>query len=124
VVIATFRLFPPREQRRQLLSILRSVQGPTKVQPHCTSCQVYEEDGYEEAILYLEHWDSEPEFHRHVRSDQYRQVLEAVELSRRNPEIQFHQVGSTRGIDLLEELRSRDGVLQSSPAETTSSNSP
>ena len=106
MVIATFRLFPAREQRRHLLSLLRAIQGPIKVQPHCTSCQVYEEDGYDEAVLYLEQWDSEPEFHRHVRSDRYRQVLEAVELSRRAPEIRFHQVSSTRGIDLLEELRS------------------
>ncbi len=106
MVIAVFRLFPPREQRRQLLSLLRAIQGPTRVQPHCTSCQLYEEDGYDEAVLYLEQWDSLPEFHRHVRSERYRQVLEAVELSRRNPEIRFHQVDSTRGLDLLEELRS------------------
>jgi quinol monooxygenase YgiN len=105
MVIATLRLYPAREQRRQLLSLLRAIQGPTKVQPNCISCQLYEEDGYDEAVLYLEQWDSEPEFHRHVRSERYRQVLEAVELSRRAPEIRFHQVVSTRGIDLLEELR-------------------
>ena len=68
-------------------------------------CQVYEEDGYEEAVLYLERWDSESGFQRQARSERYRQILEAVELSRRKPEIQFHQVTGTRGIDLLEELR-------------------
>ncbi len=102
---ANFRLFPARERRRQVLGILRAIQGPTKVQPHCLSSELYEEDGYEEAILYVERWDSEQEFHRHVRSDRYRQVLEAVELSRRAPEIHFDKVSETRGIDLLEELR-------------------
>jgi quinol monooxygenase YgiN len=105
VVIATFRLFPAREQRRELLGILRAVQGPTKILPHCIGSQLYEEDGYGEAVLYVERWDSESDFQRHVRSDRYRQVLEAVELSRRTPEIEFHLVKETRGIDLLEELR-------------------
>jgi quinol monooxygenase YgiN len=114
VVIATLRLFPLHEQRRQLLSVLRAVQGPTKAQPHCIGCQVYEEDGYEEAILYLERWDSTPEFHRHLRSDLYRQVLEAVELSRRAPEIQFHEVSGTRGLDLVEEVRIRSGATNHS----------
>ncbi len=109
VVIASFRLFPAREQRRQLLSILQAIQGPTKVQPHCISCQLYGEEDDEESILYMEEWDSETEFQRQARSDRYRQVLEAVELSSRAPEIHFHQVNQTRGIDLLEELRGQKG---------------
>ena len=108
MVIASFRLFPAREQRKQFLSILRAIQGPTRVQPHCVACQLYEEDDYEGSLLYLERWDSEPEFRCHACSDQYRQILEAAELSRRAPEIQFHQVSGTRGMDLLEELRGKN----------------
>ena len=114
MVIASFRLFPAREKRRQLMSILRAILGPTRAQPHCISCQLYEEDNYEDSLLYLESWDSEPEFHRHARSDQYRQILEAVELSRRAPEIQFHQVSGTRGMDLLEEIRGGNDMQKAS----------
>jgi hypothetical protein len=32
-----------------------------------------------------------------------------VEFSRRAPEIHFHRVSDTRGIDLLEELRGANG---------------
>ncbi len=105
MLIASFRLFPAREYRRQLLSILRVIQGPTKVQPHCLSCQLYQEDGEEESVLYVERWDNEAEFNRHARSERYRQMLQAVELSRKEPEIQFQHVSETRGMDLLEELR-------------------
>ena len=105
VVISTLRIFPAREQRRQLLGILRSVQGPTRVQPHCLSCRLYEEDGSEEAVLYLELWDSKPEFQSHVRSDLYRRVLAAVELSCAAPEFAFHDVSATKGLELVEELR-------------------
>ena len=114
MVIASFRLFPARENRRALISLLRAVQGPTRAQSHCISCQLYEEDDYEDSLLYFESWDSEPEFQRHARSDQYRQILEAAELSRRAPEIQFHQVSGTRGMDLLEEIRGGNGAQKAS----------
>jgi quinol monooxygenase YgiN len=105
VVISTFRLFPSREERRHLVTLLRSVQGPIQAQPHNQACQLYEEDGFDGAVLYLERWASEPELKRHVRSDVYRRILTAVELSHKPPEIVFDYVTSSRGIDLIEALR-------------------
>jgi hypothetical protein len=78
---------------------------------------LYEEDDYQESILYLERWDSEPDFQRHALSERYRQILEAVELSRRAPEIQFYQVKDIRGIDLLEELQARNRSQKAPTAE-------
>jgi quinol monooxygenase YgiN len=88
-----------------LLTILRSVQGPIEAQPHNQCCQVYEEDGFEGAVLYLERWDSEPEFERHVRSELYRRILAALEFSRKPPEVIFDYVTSTKGMELIEALR-------------------
>ena len=105
MVVSTLRLFPSREQRRHVLGVLRSVQGPTQAQPHCLGCRLYEEDGYDEAILYMERWDSLPELHRHIRSESYRRILAAVELSRTPPEINFHFIKETKGMDLIESLR-------------------
>ena len=105
MVVSTLRLFPSRDERRHVLSILRSVQGPIQAQPHCRSCRVYEEDGLEEAILYMERWDSEPEFERHIRSESYRRILAAVEFSRNPPEISFDFISSTKGMELIEALR-------------------
>jgi quinol monooxygenase YgiN len=71
-VISILRLFPSREQRRQLLGILRSVQRPAQAELQCLSRRLYDEDGYDEAVLYLERWDSQEDFQTHVRSDLYR----------------------------------------------------
>jgi len=105
MVISILRIFPSHEQRRQLLGLLRSVQGPTQAQPKCLSSRIYEEDGYESAVLYLEQWDSEPALQQHISSDLYRRVLAAVELSSRSPEVAFHAVSGTSGMDLIESLR-------------------
>src|SRR5215813_13115917 len=99
------RLFPSRDERRHLLTILRSVQGPIQAQPHCRSCRIYEEDGFEQSVLYLERWDSGPDFERHVRSELYRRILAAVELSSKPPEITFDYASGTKGMELIEALR-------------------
>jgi hypothetical protein len=71
------------------------------------NCHLFEEDGYHEAIVYEEQWDGEEELHEHIRSDLYSRILAAVELSRVPPEFSFHYVKQTRGMDLIEELRSQ-----------------
>ena len=95
-----------------MLSILRSVQGPTQVTPHCVACQLYEEYGDREAVLYIEQWDSKLEFQEHVRSEPYRRILAAIELSKTPPELCFHQVSATEGLELVHRLR---GTAQSAP---------
>jgi quinol monooxygenase YgiN len=53
----------------------------------------------------MECWDSEEDFERHIRSDMYRRVLEAMELSGRPPELKVHRITESRGIELIGALR-------------------
>jgi hypothetical protein len=87
-----------------VLSALRAVQGPTRGLSHCL-CQLWEEDG-QEAILYLQQWESEEELHQHIQSDLYGRILGIAELSRIPPEFNFHYVEKSRQLDLIEALRS------------------
>jgi quinol monooxygenase YgiN len=107
MVVSTLRLFPAHEQRQHTLRALRSVLGPTQTKPHCLCSQLFEEDGFKAAIMYMERWDSEPELHRHIQSDLYNRILAAAELSSAPPEFNFHYVDASRGMDLIEALRSR-----------------
>ena len=119
MIISTLRIMPSAKQRRETLEMLRSVQGPTLAYPGCVSCRIYEEHGPDRAILFYERWESEAAFQEHVRSDLYHHVLAAVELSNRPPEICFHHVSATQGMDLIENLRDGSGPASSSnPADT------
>lgn len=110
--LTTLRIFPSHEQRRHVLSLLRSIQGHTSVKLGCRYCRICEEDGPDEAILHMECWDCEEEFERHIRSDMYRRVLEAMELSRIPPELKFHRITESRGLELVGTLRSGVGAVQ------------
>lgn len=106
MILATIMIQPSSDQRAKALEILRSVQGPTQVHPGCVTCRIFDEEGPEQAILFCEGWESEGAFHQHVRSDLYRRILSVIELSTLPPEVYFQDVSSTRGIELIRELRS------------------
>ena len=82
MVVGTIRLQPPpRRRRREVLEILRRVQGPVMAMPGCEGFYIYEEQGPEPSIVLVEQWESPRALESHVRSDVYRSILGALELS-------------------------------------------
>jgi quinol monooxygenase YgiN len=115
MVISTLRIMALPKQRFEVLEILQSILGPTQAQQGCLSCCIYEEKGPDRATVFCGHWETEAALQEHIRSDFYRRVLAACELSKRPPEFCFHHISRTQGIDLIEQLRGPSG--EESPAD-------
>ena len=109
MVVGTIRLQPPASRRREVLEILRCVQGPVMAMPGCEGFYIYEEQGPEPAIVLVEQWESARALESHVRSDAYRNILGALELSGIAPEIQFDHVSKSEGMELIERIRRAPG---------------
>ena len=107
MILGTLRILPPPGRRLQVLQILRSIQGPVAAQPGCGSCRIYEEEGPEAAIVLLEQWESKAALEAHLRSDAYRSILGALELSSAPPEVRFDSVTESEGMELIERIRSQ-----------------
>jgi quinol monooxygenase YgiN len=105
VIISTFKIAPQAKQRPEVLEILKSIQGPVSAQPDCLACDIYTEVGPGGFILFSEQWESEVALHEHIRSEIYLRILSAAELSGRAPEIRFHRVSDTQGLELIRQLR-------------------
>jgi quinol monooxygenase YgiN len=73
--------------------------------PQSGAASIYENCEDEPAILYLEQWRSQKELHRHIQSHLYLQILTAVDLACEPPEICFHEVTNSEGMELIEKLR-------------------
>jgi quinol monooxygenase YgiN len=95
---------PGREQ--EILDILLSVRGPTLADAGCLECSILEEHDDENVIVYLEKWQTGEQLCNHIRSAIYSRVLKALELSDREPEILFHEITATQGMEVIERLRS------------------
>jgi quinol monooxygenase YgiN len=109
MLISLITINPGAGKRQAVLEILHSMKGPTLAEHGCNACCIFEEHGDEPTVSYLELWNSPEEMARHIRSPLYNRVLEAMELSASPPEIGFHSVAETQGIELIERLRTRPG---------------
>jgi quinol monooxygenase YgiN len=108
MIVGTIRILPPPNRRAEVLEVLRSIRGPVLAQTGCASCRVCEEAGPEPAILLVERWETEAAFENHLRSEAYRKILGAVELSSSPPEICFDHVSQSEGIERIERSRLPD----------------
>jgi quinol monooxygenase YgiN len=106
MIIGTVRILPPPDRHAAVLEVLRSIQGPVRAQPGCAACDIFDEKGPEPAILLFERWRTEEALEAHLRSDLYRRILAAIELSGDRPDIRFERVTASEGIELIERLRS------------------
>jgi len=105
MIVGTLRLLPSPDRHDQVLEILRSIRGPVSAQPGCVACHVYEEQAPEPAVVLVERWESEAALRAHIRTESYRRILGAIELSGAPPEIRFDYVSTTAGMELIEQSR-------------------
>lgn len=105
MVLSLIKMKAAPGRRQPLLEVLRYVEGQTRLKQGCADCAVYEERDQRQTILYVEQWRTREELDRHIRSDLYLRILAAMELSSERPEISFHEVSETKGLELIEGLR-------------------
>ncbi len=110
-IVGTLKIVPLPDRRGEVLEILRSVQGPVLAEPGCTECDIYEEPGPEKAVVLVERWESEAALKAHIRSEAYRLILGAIELSGAPPTVRFDHVLVSEGMEKIEQERGMDGAL-------------
>jgi len=105
MILSFAKINPLPGKQQVVVDILRSVIGTTRLKSGCIDCAVYTDQGEAQKILYLEQWQSQETLDRHIRSELYFRVLSAMELANEPPEIYFHEVSDTRGLEYVEALR-------------------
>jgi quinol monooxygenase YgiN len=119
VIVGTLRIQPAPERRADVLEVLRTIQGPVKAEPGCLSFHIYEEkDDPQQAIVLVERWASEESLQAHIRSEAYRRVLGAIELSGAPPEVCFDYVTASEGMELIERSRRPLGTVDEKGAKS------
>ena len=110
MIVGTLRIVPAPHRRAEVLEIFLAIQEPVLAQPGCAACHVYEEQGPDQAVVLVERWASQAALETHLRSEDYRRILGAIELSGSPPEVRFDYVSSSNGIALIERSRAPAGA--------------
>jgi quinol monooxygenase YgiN len=107
MIHATVTITADPVQRQQVLDVLRSLVSPTRVQRGCLDCRLYEDVTMEGAFALVEDWATPEDFERHLRSETYRLLLLIIEMSVVPPDVRFHQVSGTMGMEAIHAARGR-----------------
>jgi quinol monooxygenase YgiN len=110
MIVGTLRILPTPDRRAEVLELFRAIQGPVLAQPGFVACHIYEEQGPEPTVVLVERWESQAALEAHLRSETYRRILGAIELSGGPPEVCFDYVSSSEGMELIERSRTPGGT--------------
>jgi quinol monooxygenase YgiN len=105
MVISTLRIVTAPQSRPEVVRTLSAQLGPTRVQPGCHKCDLYQDVEDSEVITLVEEWESQGDLSAHLRSEDYRALLGAIELSREQPEIHFDTVIRRAGLEVVASAR-------------------
>lgn len=105
MVHATVRVVIPPQKRAEALQILNVIAERTRVQLGCLSCRLYHDEQVEAVFMVEEVWNSQEDLDRHLRSDNYRNMLFVTEMAVEPPEIRFRTVSQSAGLEIVERAR-------------------
>jgi quinol monooxygenase YgiN len=95
----------PPNKSGEALKILNSVVEQCMAEPGCLSCNIYDDVQEKNVLMLREVWRSEEDLDRHLRSDEYRNLLLVLEMAIKEPEISFDTISSSTGIETIERAR-------------------
>jgi heme-degrading monooxygenase HmoA len=106
MIISSVKIHRKSEGRKDVLAILRSLDWDLKEIPGCLeSSLTADRRGDSEHLVQIALWRSEADLARFIRSDSFYRLIAALELSETLPEVRFHQIQHTRGMEYIESLR-------------------
>ena len=95
----------PRADLDEAMRLLHSVVGVTEARQGCRACTVIQDAVDDSRVLYSEVWDSRNRFHEHVRTDEFRRVLLAMDMCCEQPQVFVENLAGRRGLAHLRTLR-------------------
>ena len=104
MIIVTLHLKVAPEKRVNALEVIHSMIGPTSVQPGCLNCNFYSSTRNDDELILMQKWESHEKLERHIRSDEFRKILAAMETAKEAPRLCFSEVASTEGMALVEKI--------------------
>ena len=115
MIISIIKLIPRSNQRDSMMEIFRAVIRLIRGRPGCMDCTIHEEDNNQPSIIYyIEQWESQEALQHHIQSSIYSMILNAMEFASETPEIRFHEVSKTMGLELIEAMRPLGKVTRNS----------
>jgi quinol monooxygenase YgiN len=105
MIILTVRMTVGPRNRAAVLSVIRSMLGPTSVETGCAGCHASVDLDDDNVLTFSEEWDTQENLDRHVRSHGFRNLLSVLDLASDPPEFRIYTVAEARGMEAIRAVR-------------------
>jgi quinol monooxygenase YgiN len=105
MVISTLRIIPAPQSRPGVLRALAAQLGPTRVQPGCLGCDLYQDLENGDVTTLVEEWEPQAALGLRLGSEEYGAVLAAIELARELALIHFDTNIRRAGLEIVAPAR-------------------
>jgi quinol monooxygenase YgiN len=99
------RMTLPPGQEKDLLSALRSIQLPARLERRCTRAQILQDCDEPAMISYVEDWPTPEDLEARMRSSHFSQLLALMEAVPSAPSLEFRVVSEVRGLAYVATVR-------------------
>ncbi|MCG6908093.1 MAG: antibiotic biosynthesis monooxygenase [Desulfobacteraceae bacterium] len=103
-VRVAIRMLIPAGKRKEARSILYAMIMRIRLKEGCLSSCLYQNAMGGKTLLFEEIWADENHFQKHLRSDEFRNVLLVVEMASEPPEIHFDWIDHSTGIGTIQKM--------------------
>jgi len=102
--VLTLELMLEEKKRDMVIESLKEIQQPVRVQPGCERFSLRQSLHNPNKLTVVQEWGNQEAFHAHIRSDEFKVILAAIDLCSHTPDIRFDRVFSKQGMDYLQTL--------------------
>ena len=88
-----------------VIDSLRRLLVQTRVLPGCIRCHILSDVDNTNELLVIEDWSDMQALRSHVRSQQFRVILSALECTTEAPEVDFEVASTNLGMDFIRACR-------------------
>ena len=108
MIVTTIRMQTTPENRKELMQTFRSLSDSNRCANGCKSCRIYREIGNEEAVIFIQEWDSRNHLDKHLRSDEFAVMVGAMSLLEQPDTVEFQVLDQVDGSRSVEAIRARN----------------
>jgi quinol monooxygenase YgiN len=101
MIVFTLQLTSPPQKRKEILDTLRSLVGPTHVEPGCLGCHLQQDVLDPNLLTFVEEWERETDLDRHMSSREYRRLLAVMDMASALPRVTFMTVSDVEGFERI-----------------------
>ncbi len=105
MIQAMIKIRLPASRIKEAMAILRPLVESTKTVPGCIDCGLHRDALEDTVLVFQDRWSDEEGLQRHLRSDEYRDLLLVMEMAREVPEVRFDVISQTSGLEAIEKAR-------------------